>query len=332
MSNAAQSGLKIVTDFEFDEADLQLIRTAAGDQARLEVARDVASLRHALATAEVLCSSRLPRDLAAVTPRLRWLHYPIAGIDKLLAEGIITPQTTFAVTTVSSANASSVAEYIFSSMLIFARQWDAILRNNQHKYWAESSKWHVLRGFEWRGKTMGIIGLGAIGRHVAHLARAFEMQVLGLRRTVQPGQIDPDCDRLYDLAQLHDLLAESDVVVLSVPLTDATRGLIGARELQQMRASAYLINVSRGAVIDEPALILALRDRQIAGAGLDVVAQEPLSAASPLWSLPGVILSPHLSSLTTGYTQRVAQHFAANIERFLAGEPLLDHADPARGY
>ena len=137
---------------------------------------------------------------------------------------------------------------------------------------------------------------------------------------------------LYRPDQLTDLLSESDVVVLSVPLTRETTGMIGERELRAMRTNALLINVARGEVIQEASLIRALRERWIAGAALDVTEEEPLARTSPLWDLPGVLVTPHMSGLTTGYATRVAQLFAENLRRFARQEPLLNQVDYTRGY
>jgi phosphoglycerate dehydrogenase-like enzyme len=326
------SGVSIVTDFPFDEADRQIVRAAAGPENRVEFTRDAATLRLALSHADALCTFHLPADVLALAPRLRWLQYPGAGIDSLVEQGFDLGSLPFAITTASSANAVATAEYILGLLLIFARKWDEMMRLQGRREWAMGHEWGALRGFELQGKTVGIIGLGATGRRVAQMCRALSMRVLGLRRTSHAGEADPDCDQMFDPDHLTDLLGESDFAVLCVPLTSATTRLIGIHELRAMHPNAYLINVARGAVVDEAALIRALRERWIAGAGLDVVAEEPLARANPLWSLPGVVITPHLSAMTVGYSHRVAALFAANIERFCNGQPLLHHVDPERGY
>lgn len=325
-------GITIVTDFGFDETDLQRLREAAGPASRIMQVGNLAAMRLALQSAEVLCSFRPPPDLLALAPRLQWLQYPGAGIDTLLRDGLVRKGQSLQITTVSSANANSIAEYVFGAMIIFARKWDEMLRLQHQGKWASGQSWGALRGVTLEGQTLGIVGLGAIGRRVAQLGRAFGMRILGMRRTARAGEADPDCAAIFSVDQLPALLGESDFVLLSVPLTPQTTNLIGPRELQAMRSNAFLINVARGEVIDEPALIRALRERRIAGAALDVVASEPLMSASPLWNLPGVLITPHLSGLTTGYSHRVADHFATNIRRFLAGEELIDLVDPETGY
>ncbi len=321
--------LVVVTDYPFDGDDRRLLLDAIGPNGKLEMAADVAELRRLIPGATVLCSMRLPDDLPAIAPNLRWLHYPMGGIDD---QAMLRGDIPFAVTTVSSANAASIAEYVFGSMLIFARKWYDMWQLQMRKEWASGRVWGGLRGVELQGQTIGIIGMGAIGRRVAQIARVMRMRTLGLRRTSHAGESDTDCDAVFGPGQLHDLLGQSDFVLVSVPLTPETTGLIGARELRAMRSNAYLVNVARGEVIDQNALVRALRERWIAGAGLDVVTQEPLPASSPLWTATGVVLTPHLSGLTIGYSHRVAEHFAANLRRFQRDEPLVDRVDLARGY
>lgn len=327
------TALTIVTDFAFDTDDQRMLREAAGSDSRIEFVRDIAALRLALPAADVLCTFRPPTDIATLAPRLKWLQYPGAGVDSLIKEGFLQQGLPFMVTTVSSVNAGAIAEYVFGSMLIFARKWDEMLRFQERKEWVTGKTWGTLRGFELSEKVIGIVGMGAIGRRVAQIGHAFQMRVLGLRRTSTSGETDADCDALYGPEQLTEMLAESDFVVVSVPLTSQTQHLIGERELRAMRPSAYLVNIARGEVIHEPSLIRALRERWIAGAGLDVVTNEPLAATSPLWTLPGVVLTPHMSGLTLGYSHRVAQLFAENLRRFRANSgDLINVVDLAREY
>ncbi|MCP4514378.1 MAG: D-2-hydroxyacid dehydrogenase, partial [Delftia sp.] len=191
--------------------------------------------------------------------------------------------------------------------------------------------------------TIGIVGSGSIGRQVGRLARAFGMRVLALQRGddpadhghVIPGVGDPQGsipERFYRPHELREMLAQCDYVLLAVPLTDATRRLIGPDELRAMRSTAFLINIARGGVVDEPALIQALAEGWIGGAGLDVFAQEPLPPDSPLWGMENVILSPHIAGSTPHYHARAADVFAENLRRYLAGEPLLNRVDWGRGY
>ncbi len=215
---------------------------------------------------------------------------------------------------------------------MFNRNWQEMVRLQDRHVWPRSASWYNLGARELVDQTVGIIGLGHIGRRVAQLARAFGMHVLATRRTVSNGEKDPDVDQLYPMEQLQELLRLSDYVVLAVPLTQETEKLMGEAELRVMPRNAYLVNVARGRVVDEEALIRALQERWIAGAGLDVTEEEPLPANSPLYSMPNVILTPHISGLSAHYDKRLTALFAENLQRYRSGQPLRNRYDPGRGY
>jgi phosphoglycerate dehydrogenase-like enzyme len=178
---------------------------------------------------------------------------------------------------------------------------------------------------------MGVIGYGEIGRAVARLGKAFQMRVWATRASAtEPYQ--EDGVEILPAAELHKVLAASDQLVLTLPLTDATEKLIGETELRTMKRNAYLVNVGRGKVIDEPVLGQALREGWIAGAGLDVFASRPLDKDSPLFELPNVLLTPHISGTSVGYEEGLIDLFCENLERFLDGKPLLNVVDKERGY
>jgi phosphoglycerate dehydrogenase-like enzyme len=180
---------------------------------------------------------------------------------------------------------------------------------------------------------MGLVGLGNIGRRIAQLGHAFGMHILGTRRsTHNQGDCETDVDQFFIPEQLHELLGLSDYVVISVPLTRETEKLIGETELRMMRRNAYLVNIARGRVIDEQALIRALREGWIAGAGLDVTEEEPLPSDSPLYAMPNVILTPHISGNSAHYDTRLAALFAENLKRYCNGQQLRNRYDPSRGY
>jgi phosphoglycerate dehydrogenase-like enzyme len=198
--------------------------------------------------------------------------------------------------------------------------------------WARSASWYNLGGRELADQTLGIVGLGSIGRRIARLGRAFGMRVVAMRRSSAGGEKDPDADQVFPANRLYDLLAMSDYVVISVPLTPQTEKLMGEAELRAMRPNAYLVNIARGRVVDEQALIRALHEGWIAGAGLDVVEKEPLPSDNPLYSMPNVILTPHISGASVHYDERLAALFAENLRRYRAGQPLTNRYDPSRGY
>jgi phosphoglycerate dehydrogenase-like enzyme len=201
------------------------------------------------------------------------------------------------------------------------------MRRQAERRWDRS-----IEAREISGTTCGIIGMGAIGGETARRARALGMRVLATRRSITARGEDDLAHELLPPSDLGYLLRESDWVVIAAPLTPETRGLIGAEELRQMKPSAVLVNVGRGPIVDEQALIAALRDGVIAGAGLDVFDQEPLPADSPLWDMENVVVTPHFSSGSDHYTTRAADIAADNLRRYLAGEPLRNVVDIERGY
>ncbi|HEV2653652.1 MAG TPA: D-2-hydroxyacid dehydrogenase, partial [Ktedonobacteraceae bacterium] len=265
-------------------------------------------------------------------PRLHWLQYSSVGMDDLQSTGILDTGSGVTVTTAAGIHANTVGEYVFGSMLMFNRTWPQMVRLQDRHVWPRSANWYNLGGRELGEQTLGIVGLGSIGRRIAQLGRAFGMRVLATKRSLTDDAYEADVDQLYPRERLHDMLHESDYVVLVVPLTSETEHLIGEAELRAMRSHAYLVNVARGRVIDEQALLRALRSGWIAGAGLDVVEHEPLAAESPLYTLPNVILTPHISGVSVHYEKRLAALFAENLRRYRAGEALRNRYDPERGY
>ncbi len=288
---------------------------------------------------EVLYTTRLvPSPEAA--PRLRWVQGHFAGVDQLLGHPLLR---SVILTTSSGIHAPAMAEYSLMMILAFAHRLPRMIEYQGRAEWPQQ-RWALFVPQELRDATIGLVGYGSIGRETARLARAFGMRILALKRHVDQrvdnGWSLPDVgdaagenvDRLFAPDQLHAMLAECDYVVVAAPLTPETRGLLSAAEFQAMKHEAVIINVARGGVIDEAALIDALRNRVIGGAALDVFEQEPLPADSPLWHLPNVILSPHVSGFTPHYDERAIALFAENLRRYAAGEPLLNVVDVKRGY
>jgi phosphoglycerate dehydrogenase-like enzyme len=321
----------VLTNFRFDPADLEKIREAAGP-GQVIFTPDRDEFDRTLTRAEVVCAFQVPDNILELAPHLRWFQFPGAGVDNLQRSGLLRKDSPVVVTSVAGIHAVPISEYVFASMLLFAHHFPEMIRLQERRNWAIGRRWNALRGTELYGKTLGIIGLGGIGRRIAQLGRAFGMHVLGLRRSASSEMSDPDVDELYPPNHLRDLLAASDYVVLAVPLTPETERMIGEHELLAMRPNAYLVNISRGRVIDEQALIRALESGWIAGAGLDVTVEEPLPQDSPLWEMPNVILTPHMSGLTDQYSARLTEVFTENLRRYRAGEPLLHIVDPALGY
>ena len=325
------SSLKVVSTFPFTSASQQVLKEAAASEAVVVTTSDGLSVY--LSDAEVLCSPAIPANLRALAPRLRWLQFPGAGVDSLRSSGLLEADSGVIVTTASGIHATIISEYVFGSMLMFNWNWPQMVRLQDGHVWARSAIWYNLGGRELEGQTLGIVGLGHIGRRIAQLGRAFGMHVLGTRHSVHAQGIqDPHVDQTFPPEQLHELLRQSDYVVISVPLTQETEKLIGEAELRVMRHNAYLVNIARGRVIDEQALVRALHEGWIAGAGLDVTEEEPLPPESPLYAMPNVILTPHIAGNSVYYETRLAALFADNLRRYRAGQPLQNQYDPSRGY
>ena len=271
------------------------------------------AVRAVLAPAEVVFGFALPARLTALAPRLRWVETPATGYDQLFGTGVLDGE--IAVTTVGGLFAPWVAEHVFALLFALARRLGHFRAAQERREWSPA----VVR--ELHGATIGIVGLGNIGQAVARAAQAFGMRVIGVRRRVEPV---PAVDRVYGSEALDEMLAAADVVVIAVTGTAETASMIGARQLEVMKRDAYLVNVARGIVLDEAALAAALARGHLGGAALDAFVDEPLPPASPLWSLPNVIVTPHIAPNVGAKLARCVEHFADNLVRFCNGEPLRD--------
>jgi phosphoglycerate dehydrogenase-like enzyme len=261
-------------------------------------------------------------------PRLRWLHCAADGVDYLRGTPIMSSDV---VITNTRLFGTPIAEYVFASALAFYRDFPRMHQRFQTERVYPTNQWAEYCGDELSGKTMAIIGFGEIGRALAKRARAFEMHVIGTRQSVTSVS-DQDGARVYPAAALHEVLALGDIVVICLPLTDATENSIDEAALRTMKPSAYLVTVGRGRVVQDAALLRALREGWIAGAGLDVHTQKPVPSDSPFFDLPNVIMTPHMSGITRNFPARMAQLFCENLRRYLADEPLLNVVDKRKGY
>jgi len=262
--------------------------------------------------------------LVADGPKVRWLHTASAGVDHVLTPAV-KAKPGLVVTDSGPAFEIAISEFVLAWMLLVARRLPELMASQK------AHRWESVVQQELYGQTVGIIGLGPIGRGIAARAKAFGMRTLGFRRTQAAS---PNVDEtLTGPDGLTRLLAESDYVVLAAALTGETKALLGLAQIAQMRPTAWLINIARGGLVDEPALIDALQSKKIAGACLDVFAQEPLPPDSPLWDMPNVHIAPHNSpGWTAGLHERQKALFIENLRRFAHGEPLESVVDIARGY
>ncbi|MDP2953851.1 MAG: D-2-hydroxyacid dehydrogenase [Chloroflexota bacterium] len=330
--------VKILSPLQLEEKHWERVRQLS-PRISLSLVEGEAQFLESLPDAEVVVIWPRPFDLS-LAPRLKWIQLISAGLDRFVGHPIM--ESDIIITTASGIHATPIAEYVLASILAFSRRFRDIWQLQVRREWPED-RWQSLRGEELRGKTVGILGYGSIGREVGRLCKAFGMRVLATDSAQEredrgyrpPGTGDPKgmlLDSLFPPSQLREMLKGCDFFVVAVPLTLETEGMVGREELKAMKRNAYLVNISRGQVVDEEALIEALKEGWIGGAGLDVFAQEPLPPESELWGLDNVILSPHISANTPHYQERFTALFCENLRRYLAGEELLNMVDKKRGY
>lgn len=284
---------------------------------------DEASLARHFPDAEIVIAATFPAPALSLAERLSWIQCTNAGVDFLIPVRRRIRAKGITVTNASGIHGDVMADYVMAALVMLQWNFRRIFEDQAARRWKP-------REFEpLAEKTVGVVGLGAIGGDVARRAKAAGMTVLGVRR--RPGRVE-GVDRVFSAGALARMLPLCDFVVLAVPSTPQTRAMIGRAELAAMKRSAFLVNVARGGVVDERALVDALRRRRIAGACLDVFAEEPLPAKSPLWDLDGVIVTPHISGNPARYPERAFEIFAENLERWRAGRPLVNAVDLGRGY
>jgi len=270
-------------------------------------------------------SGALLREVLGMCPAVRWIHCRAAGLDDLLTPELIASPVPL--TNGSGVFSPPLGEFVLGAIIYFAKDFRRLIRNQA------AGVWEPFDVAEISGQTAGIVGYGDIGRAVATRLKAMGMNILALRRTAPPaGGADPLVSRYYSPSGLLEMMAQCDYVVVTAPLTPETRGMIGAREFAAMRPGAVIVNVGRGAVIDEPAMVQALTEKRISGAALDVFTTEPLPSGHPFFQQENVLLSPHSTDHTHDWLERAMQFFLAQFERFVKGEPLLNVVDKRRGY
>jgi phosphoglycerate dehydrogenase-like enzyme len=264
-----------------------------------------------------------PKDLLSRAPRLKWIQTMSAGVDRLPAEIM---RSKVRIVNASGLHGTPMAEVVLQMMLMFAKDAPGCFRMKGKKEFKRYTPALL------RGQTAGILGLGVVGREIARLCQAFGMTVWGIRRSSEVGETCPHVDRLFTREDLPRFLAGVDFAVIAMPLTRETKGMIGETQLKSMKPTAYLINVARGAIVNEAELIRALEEKRIAGAGLDVFVDEPLPPASRFFDLPNVIYSPHISGEMPAYETRATEVFCENLRRYLKGEAFLHEVDKEKGY
>lgn len=278
--------------------------------------------RAALAAATVIVGLDVPLDVVELAPRLRWIQAIGSGVGQFQPCGLGPAGVTL--TNSPGLAAPAIAEWVLARILQVYKRLDV------HDAQARERVWQMAQGRQLAGSTAAVVGLGAIGRAVAVRLRALGVRTLATRRTAVEGDTDPDVDRLFPAADLAAMVAEADIVVAAAPGTPENEDLFDADVFAAMRPGALFVNVGRGTLVDEAALIAALESGRLGAAALDVTRAEPLPPDDPLWDAPRLFLSPHSSSSADRYMETATERFAANLERFLADRPLTHVVEPDR--
>jgi len=294
--------------------------TARGSGLKFSQARSAAEMEAKIPNADVVVVSGLwKNEMVAKAPRLRFIQSIGAGTDQFSRE--VLKARNIRLASASGVNANAVAEHAISLILSLSRQLHFLRDVQATKHWRPMQGDRSIREDEIEGKTLLVVGLGRIGERLVEIAKAFGMKVIATRRNPAAGK--GAADAVHADAELDALIPHADFVALTCPLTPQTENLIGAAQLAAMKPSAFLVNVARGRVVDEPALIAALQAKKIAGAAVDVTVEEPLPAGSPLWAMPHVIVTPHSAGETRRYEDRVIDFLLENIDRLSRGEATL---------
>jgi len=282
-----------------------------------------------IADAEALIAWQLRPEQFKAALQLRWIHATTAAVHQLLFPEMVTSDVRL--TNSTEIHGPVVAEHAITVVLALAKGLPAAAKFQAERRWGQQDLWSgPMRPREVAGATLGVIGLGAIGRACVHLAKALGMKVLAVREHPERGS--EGADRVLGLSQLSELLGEADYVLLAAPLTPRTKALFGEQAFTQMRKDACFLNVSRGELVDEAAIELALRSGKIRAAALDVFETEPLPPESPLWSLENLLITPHTAALTERLWERHYVRIVENLRRYAEGRTLLGEVDKRKGY
>ena len=288
------------------------------------------SIDRELPETEIAFTSALSPEHFRLARRLHWIHSPAAAVHQFLFPDLVNSDVIL--TNAREVHGAVVAEQVIAMIFAVAKRIPQALRFQQKRVWGQEAIWKEDHGpREIAGATLGLIGLGTIGRNVASHATALGMKVIAVRQHVDATTPD-SVHQVLPPSKINEMLAAADSVVLAAPVTPATRHMIGREQLAKMKSDAVLINVGRGSLVDETALLEALQQRKIGGAALDVFDQEPLPPDSPLWGLENLLVTPHTAGMTAKLWERHYTVFAENLRRYLSGQPLLALVDKKSGY
>jgi len=315
------TALNILITSKLDDRHLKAIKTVAPDSTIILC--DLQQAAEHIADTDILLTwgTMDLRPLYPTALKLKWIHALSAGVENLIFPEIKSANTLL--TNSKGIHGIPVSEHVLAMMLAFTRGLNVFIRQQTKR------KWKRVAVEEIYDKTIGIIGLGSIGREIAKKAKGMGMKVVASKQTMTT---EIFVDELYTPDQLHELLAISDFVVVALPLVEETTNLFTINEFAAMKSSAYFFNIARGAVVKHDDLVTALQQGLIKGAGLDVFEHEPLPEASPLWDMENVIITPHLAALSPNYMDRAIKLFADNLSRFIQNKDMLNIIDKDKGY
>lgn len=317
--------LKILISFALPEQFVEKIQNVSP---RLKVIREwnSTSLNKTIEDVEIVFAGKMTKKMMQTAKRLKWIHSTGAGVDRFLMIPEIAKGSVI-LTNSKGVHPTPISEHVMAFMLTFTRNFKEFILAQHEGVWYRSDE---ISMNELEGKTIGIIGLGAIGKEIARKAKCFGMTVLATKKHMKDKP--PFVDEILPHDNFKPLLQRSDFVVLSVPLTPETKGMFGKEELETMKRTAYLINIARGKVIKQKELIKALKEKKIAGAGLDVFENEPLQPDSELWKMENAIITPHMAGDTIHYWERATKIFCENLKRYIEQKPLMNLVNKKAGY
>jgi phosphoglycerate dehydrogenase-like enzyme len=290
---------------------------------------DYKRLEGEIVDAEILIAWSIRPEQVETAKALRWIHSPAAAVHQLMFPELI--ESNIVLTNAREVHGPVVAEHVIALIFALAKKIPGSVELQQKHTWGQQILWdQVPRVREVAGATLGLVGLGSIGRPVLQKAKALGMRVIAVREHPEKGS--EGADAVFGPGQIDEIFQQSDYVVLAAPVTDATKAIANPARLNLMKSTACLINVGRGPLIDETALADALRENKIGGAALDVFPKEPLPADSPLWDLPNLLITPHTAALTDRLWERHYALFSENLRRYRGGQPLLAVVDKRKGY
>ena len=320
--------LNLLISFDLPETCVRKIK-AVSPNLNVQQSRDGEEPARLINRADILFAGYFSREMFGSASRLKWIQTHLTGVEGFLYPEVVRSQVI--VTNAGGVSSIPISEQVMGMMLCLSRKLHVFIGNQLECRWRTGELELLAQLEELAGKTVGIVGLGRIGAEIAKRAKCFEMKVIATRRRAS-SQAPSYVDKLVAAENLNELLAESDFVVLQLPLTGETRGMFGEHQFRSMKRTAYLINTGRGEVVKEDALIKALKEGTITGAALDTFAIEPLPKDSPLWGMKNVIITPHVAGFTPNYLDRLTDLFCENLKRFIRNEQLINVVDKTLGY